>query len=149
MSPEALLAIGIVGFCVPPLACLAWCIVWRRMHPDAARAARWRRSHAAQIALAELRRPGDDAAYEAATAVSRYLQKRYDLPSAEPTPAEVGFHLSRVGCQTQLAERAVAFFRACDAARYAHVPPAESPTLAARQLVLALEAEPCPPRVSS
>ncbi|HMF13296.1 MAG TPA: hypothetical protein VKE94_13355, partial [Gemmataceae bacterium] len=145
-SAEGLLVIGVVGFCVPPLACLAWCVAWGRLHPDAARAARWRRSHAAQAALAELRRchDGDEDARRAASALSRYLRQRYEIRAAEPTPAEVGAHLARAGCETLLAERAVAFFRTCDAARYAHVPPADSPAAAARQLVLDLEAKSCP-----
>jgi hypothetical protein len=149
LSPEALLTIAIAGFCIPPLACLAWCIAWLRTHPDATRAARWQRSHAAQVALAELRRPGDDAASQAAFAVSRYLRQRFDLPSVEPTPAEVAADLARAGCDAALAERIVAFFRACDAARYAHVPLAQRPEITARQLVLDLEAELCPLRASS
>jgi hypothetical protein len=149
-SRETLLLVSAIGFFVPPLACVVCCVVWRRRHPDAARAARWRRSHAAQMALAELggSEEGAAAAGRAAVVVARYLQQRYDLPAAEPTPAEVGVHLQRAGCDAALAEQAASFFRACDAVRYAHVPPEECPTVVARQLVLTLEGEPCPAHTS-
>ncbi len=43
-------------FAAPPLVCLGWYLVWRRLYPDTARLARVRRSRAAQLALALLRK---------------------------------------------------------------------------------------------
>jgi hypothetical protein len=150
-SREGLLILGAIGLLVPPWACLVWCVTWRRLYPDASRRSRWRRSHAAQRALAALQsaETSEDASGRAAAVLTSYLQERYDLTAEEPTPKEVGSHLERVGWDSAIAEQAAAFFRACDAARYGHIPDLDSPMVAARQLVLSLEAERCPAHASS
>jgi hypothetical protein len=51
--------------------------------------------------------------------VAEYLRQRLDLPVAEPTPDEVAAHLRRAGLDAKLASEAAAFFRACDAGRFA------------------------------
>jgi hypothetical protein len=142
-SRDALSLVGGTGFLVPPLVCLAWYIAWRRRNPDAARRTRQRRSHAAHLALAGLRRIGDADPGPTVAIVTEYLRQRYDLSAEEPTPAEVGAHLDTTGCSAESIHHAVEFFRTCDAVRFAHAATPESLTEAARRLILRLEADLC------
>ena len=132
---------------VPPLLCLAWFIGWRRLYPDAAHVARRRRSLAARRALAALRGvkrlPSVQQAARSAAVVADYLRARFDAPAGEPTPAEAAGRLTRAGRSPALAERAAAFFRACDAVRFAPDGRAGPPVLTeeAAAFILAVEAE--------
>src|SRR5262249_33518962 len=80
-----------------PLLGLGWYKLWQRLYPDAVLLARQRRSRAAQLALAALKRgrrlPATDRATLAATTTTRYLCERLGLPMAEPTPDEAAEHL--------------------------------------------------------
>ncbi|HTU23591.1 MAG TPA: hypothetical protein VMG10_36480 [Gemmataceae bacterium] len=144
-----------IGTCVvllllPPFACIAWYLVWRRVYPDAARLASQRRSRAARRALQALHaaRRLDTKMWAAGTTaiVADYLQQRLDLTIAEPTPREVELLFTQHGCSSTLTEQAVRFFEACDSARF--LPMSESSSLplhdAAVQLILAVEEETCP-----
>lgn len=137
---------SIVLFLLPPMLCLGWYLVWRRLYPDAARLARVRRSQAAALALEALgrrpRAPGQRAVV-ALGAVTRYLRQRLDLPGAEPTPQETAGHLQRLGCSDMVAGETLRFYQACDAARFLPAPPTEAAELPewAVRLILALEAE--------
>lgn len=138
----------------PPFLCAGWYLVWRRLYPDAARLARQRRSRAAEIALRSLGQVGkadpDRAAQQFGTIMAEYLRGRWELPAAEPTPAEVADHLRRIGCPAELAERAGAFFSASNAARFAPGGGPSHDTLrtTAVQLVLDLEGPPWPAPIS-
>jgi hypothetical protein len=147
-TPRTLLTIGIIGLLVPPMLCIGWCLLWRRLFPDALHRARKQRSQAARFALRALnsqdgdREPGE----RAAAIVTDYLHQRLDLPAAEPTPREVGISLQRAGLAPGLTDQAAAFFRACDAARFS-LSTARAPDdlrAAATKLILSLEAEPWP-----
>jgi hypothetical protein len=130
----------------PPLLCLAWYGAWRRLHPGAGWRVRRHRSRAAREVLAALGALGADAPGERSAALlAGYLRQRLELHAAEPTPAEVATHLGRVGVSAAVSERAAAFFRACDAARFAPAPPAGRSALTADAgaIVNALEAELC------
>ena len=89
-----------------------------RRGPDARR----RRSLAARRALHALRGagrlPSVPRAARAAAVVAEYLRARFDVPAEEPTPAEAAACLGRVGGAAALADKAAAFFRACDAVRF-------------------------------
>jgi hypothetical protein len=131
-----------------PVGCAIWYGCWRRWYPDAARRAWQRRSRAARKALHALRgvrAPSTDEAAQQATAIlTRYLQQRLDVRIAEFTPVEVAERLQCGGCPADLTERAAAFFRARDVARFAPDGPdgrADGPSTVT-QLILALEAEP-------
>jgi hypothetical protein len=146
---------GLAGLLLgPPVLCLAWYAVWRRRHPDEARHLRQRHSGAANQALRALhaldRRQPKDAAVKGAHILAEYLRQRFDLAAAEPTPAEIADRLRRGGASAATAEKTAAFFRSCDAARFAPngiLGAADWPDAAA-QLILALEAEPCSSSVS-
>jgi hypothetical protein len=149
-SRASLMAASTAGLLLPPLVCVGWCLVWRRLHPGAARHARRRRSYAAQLALASLRGIEKQAHAPGPTAriVTQYLQQRFDLTPEEPTPAEVGMLLEQAGCDAGLTEQVVAYFRTCDAARFAHLSLVDSPAAAAQQLIQSLEEAPCPSHAS-
>jgi hypothetical protein len=148
-SRDILITVGATGLLVPPVMCLAWCIVWRRRNPDTARRARQRRSYAAQLALTAMRQLGEgDDPEPAAVIVTEYLRQRYDFSAQEPTPAEVSTHLDAMGCSEDSIRQALEFFHACDAVRFAHTAPLEQLTLAGRQLILRLEADSCSPSAS-
>lgn len=144
-SLTKVMAVGAVGLFLPLVVCVIGCIAWRRLHPDTARHIRQCRSRAAQLALTALRglEREEYATDQAPAIVTKYLQQRFDVPAKEPTPAEVGIHLRQAGCEAEVAEQAVAFFRAWDAARFAHLAAAEDSTLAAKQLILSLEGDAC------
>ena len=135
----------------PPLLCGAWYLCWRRLYPDAARVARQRRSLAARRALRRLRGarrlPSVQQAARSAAVAADYLRARFDAPAEEPTPDEAAACLGRAGCSSALAEQAAAFFRACDAARFAPDGPAVRADLTAEAaaFILAVEAETWPP----
>jgi hypothetical protein len=146
MSPQALLSLAAVYLIAVPAGCVVWCLVWRRLNPDAARRATQRRSQAARQALQALRatRPAQENPAEwTASIVADYLRQRLDLPAAEPTPIEIAVHLEHVGCAPALIQRAADFFHACDAARFGPALTTRSEALSssAKELVLALESE--------
>jgi hypothetical protein len=152
-SLTSLLWIGIIGLVLPPLAATGWYVTWRRLHPDAVHQGQRRRSQAARHALAALRGldGNGDTVCRATTIVATYLGERFDLTAAEPTPLEASQLLQAAGIAPDLMARTVAFFRSCDAARFAHqrVPEAADFAAAARKLILDLEAESCQAPVSS
>ena len=135
----------------PPLLCAAWYSGWRRLNPDAARRAAQRRSRAARLALEALRGARrlapEQQAVRAAAAVTGYLRERLDLTVAEPTPAEVAGYLKGKGLSAGLTEQAAHFYELCDVARFLPAPEGQGTDLAeaASQVVLAVEAETCPP----
>lgn len=135
----------------PPLLCAAGYTVWQRLNPDAARRAMQRRSRAARLALEALRGarrlPPEQQAVRAAAAVTGYLRERLDLAVAEPTTGEVAGHLKGRGLSAGLTEQAAHFVERCDAARFLPAAVGQGTDLAeaASQLVLAVEAETCPP----
>jgi hypothetical protein len=131
----------------PPTAAGVWYVLWRRWYPDAARRAQIRQSRAAKEALralGSLAAGGDGARVERiSTIATQYLRHRFDLPPVEPTPAEVTRCLQHAGASPVLADKAAAFFRACDAIRFAPALPADGDLAAAAQhLIVTLEAEP-------
>ncbi len=135
---------------VPPLACAAAYLCWRRLYPDAARRAQQRRSRAANQALRRLhdaRRLAPDARAEAvAAAVTGYLHGRLDLGPNEPTPAEAEAHLRGHSCSAEVAGQAARFYQACDSARF--LPAAGGdPALVdeAVRLILSVEEATCSP----
>ena len=110
-----------------------------------------RRSLAAKSALAALDRlsAGGEQSQAATAIVTRYLHERFELTAAEPAPNEVQRHLESAGFDPASSASASDFFRACDAFRYGHVPPTENTAALARQVILVLEAGPCPESASS
>jgi hypothetical protein len=134
----------------PPLGCIAWYLLWRRLYPDAARLANQRRSRAARRALNALhaarRLDATSHAEKTAAIVAGYLQQRLDLAIAEPTPREVALLFAQHGFSSALTERAAGFFETCDRARFQPVGAEKgvSPSElhdAAVQLILAVEGE--------
>ncbi|MHB1424997.1 MAG: hypothetical protein ACYC3I_17630 [Gemmataceae bacterium] len=147
-SPPSLGTIAVL-LLAPPLGCVAWYLIWRRLYPNAARLANQRRSRAARHALQALHaaRRLDDEARAARTAalVAGYLQARLDLAIAEPTPREVADLFARLGFSSALTEQAVRFFETSDSARFLPVEGGAGVRLAALhdsaiQLILAVEA---------
>jgi hypothetical protein len=139
LSPALLLA----GLLLPPVACAAWYIGWRRRHPDPRRQAWLRRRRAASQALLALQDPGVTPAALTAT-LAGYLRQRWEVPGAEPTPREVEEHLHRLGVGRALRRQAVDVLQACDAGRFDPAA-ASAPAIAqaAAQLIHALEKEAC------
>jgi hypothetical protein len=140
----------------PPLGCVAWYLIWRRLYPDAARLANQRRSSAARRALQALyavrRLDGRTRAARTVAIVAGYLNQRLDLTIAEPTPHEVALLFQQQGFSSALTEQALRFFDSCDRARFlpvagkidgTEVSPAELQE-SATQLILAMEEETCP-----
>jgi hypothetical protein len=127
----------------PPLVCAGWYGVWRSRHPDAARLTRRRRSRAARESLKRLRNarrlPLPQRADATAAALTGYLHERFELTTAEPTPAEAAAALRQAGCPIDLADGASRFVTHSDAARFA--PEADGVTLIdeAVRLIAALE----------
>ena len=109
-----------------PLAAGAWFLAWRRIYPDAARAARMRRSRAARRATDAIRKSGraPDPPAAIAAAVLGYLRTRFPLPESAVTPSEIAAALSEAKVPTDAAEAAADVFRGCDRARFA--PPGDS-----------------------
>ncbi|HEX4588944.1 MAG TPA: hypothetical protein VH120_03385 [Gemmataceae bacterium] len=106
---------------IPPLACLGWLILWRRLRPDAARLAAGRRTRAAAIALRALSH-SNDRADAVAAAVLDYLRDRRNLPPTARTPAEIAVTLAVDGRQLPAAAATVSVLQRCDAARFGPQP---------------------------
>ncbi len=106
----------------PPLGCVAWYLLWRRLYPDAARLASQRRSRAARRALQSLHaaRRLDAPARSAriAAIVAEYLQQRLDLTIAEPTPHEIALLFRQHDFSPTLSEQAIHFFETSDRVRF-------------------------------
>jgi hypothetical protein len=144
-SPELALAI----LALPPLACLVWYRVWRRLYPNAAELRLRRRSRAARLAVAYLTKHAPDVPRTRAAAVD-FLRQRLDLPAVEATPREVARHLKRMGLAKPLALEWSVFLGDCDRFRFARPAdalPADQPENPlcgeAIRLIHALEADPC------
>lgn len=129
----------------PPLVCGAWYVIWRRRHPDLARQVRRRHSQAARRSLRLLRQasrlPAPERANRTVDAVTAYLHDRFELASAQPTPAEAAESLRRAGCAAPVAIAAEKFMRACDAARYGPIADGERLAGDAARFILDVEAE--------
>lgn len=131
----------------PPLACVGWYVLWRRLYPDTARQLLHRRSRAARQALqaVHLARtlPPPQQAEHIADAVAVYLRRRLDLPATTPTPTEAAAYLEKAGAPDALRQQAWAFFQTCDVLRFAPDPTPAAGDLgaAATDLILAVEAE--------
>lgn len=106
----------------PPLGCVVWYFIWRRLYPDAARLASQRRSRAARRALQALRSArrldAEARAARIAATVTGYLQQRLDLTIAEPTPHEIALLAVQHDFPSSLTEQAIRFFETCDCARF-------------------------------
>jgi len=129
---------------VPPLVCVVWYLVWRRLYPNAVRQAQQQRSRAARQALDLLRRlpaAPEQRARMAGTAVTRYLRLRLDLPFEEPTPTETAAYLLRRGCSLDRVDRVMQFYQACAAACFRPVPPNDAASLPDRAAALILDVE--------
>jgi hypothetical protein len=127
---------------LPPLAGVGWYVAWQRLLPDAARLARRRQSRAARQALHELRQVKGtslERARRASGILADYLRHRFGLSGLEPTPAEVGQFLLKLGVAPELAERATQWFQTCDAIRFAPESSDVELTATARELILELE----------
>ncbi|QJW95862.1 hypothetical protein [Frigoriglobus tundricola] len=118
----AWLAAGLFG----PLAAAAWFLAWRRVFPDAVRAARLRRSRVARRATEAIRKAGrtPDPAATVAAAVLAYLRARFPVPESAATPSEIAAVLKEMDVPGATAEATADVFRACDRARFA--PPGDS-----------------------
>jgi hypothetical protein len=148
--PAAWYVFGGICLLFPPVGFFIRQMVWPRFSLNAKRRAIVRRTIAAKRALSALDRlPAEDDSSGAATVVVRYLRERFDLGSEEPTPNEVQSGLMAVGYERTATELAGDFFSLCDAARYGHVPPPHNAATAAREVILTLEAGPCPVSASS
>jgi hypothetical protein len=110
--------LGMIALLVPPSACGAWFLIWRRYHPDAIQLAAGRRSRAGVTALNALHRSGNDGAEIVATALINYLRDRAGLPANAATPAEVEATLLSLGCPPHLVTATIALLHRCDAARF-------------------------------
>jgi hypothetical protein len=98
-------------------------------------------------ALHKIRRDGtdDDHAEAVATVVTGYLAEQLHFSAQGLTPQEASLHLVRADVPVERVAEVAAFFRECDARRFA--PPAERGggrlALDAEKIILALEAERC------
>jgi hypothetical protein len=134
---------------LPPAACLAWWIRWRRMYPDVARRTLQRRSRAARHALHALHQihglSGEPLAARAAAIMTGYLHERLDLSPREPTPAEVRNHLAGQNQLAELADGMSQFYEACDLSRFMPIIETPPDLLAqGERLILAVEGILCP-----
>jgi hypothetical protein len=129
----------------PPAVCAAWYVLWKRIRPDDARQARWRRSRAARSALRQLHALRPASGVEAAALVAEYLRQRLNLTVAEPTPEEAWLSLRRARVSPAVSAKVREFFRACDASRFAPAVQRDGQHLAteAQDIIHAVEAEPC------
>ena len=80
-----------------------------------------------------------------AAALGGYLRDRFDLPSAEPTPAEVSAWLARLGLPAGQVERAARLLAQCAALRFRPEEAAGDVASAARAWVISVEEASCPP----
>jgi hypothetical protein len=127
----------------PALVCAGYYVRWRRRHPDAALLAQRRRSRAARLALAAVRKA--QAPEGVVSAVVGYLRQRLGLAGAEPTPAEVAALLRAQGYPSEVAGQAERFFEAGAAARFRPGHPSAGLTAEAAALIWAVEDTSCPP----
>jgi hypothetical protein len=134
----------------PPLGCIAWYLIWRRLNPDAARLASQRRSRAARRALQALRTirrlDAESRAARIAAIVIGYLQQRLDLTIAEPTPNEIALLFAQRDFSSALTEQAIRFFETCDCVRFQPIENGSGVSLdelqdSAMKFILAVEAE--------
>jgi tetratricopeptide (TPR) repeat protein len=150
-SPWTPPRLGTIGalLLTPPLGCVVWYLIWRRLYPDAARLASQRRSRAARRALQALRSirrlDAEPRAARIAAIVTGYLQQRLDLTIAEPTPHEIALLFAQRDCSLALTEQAIRFFETCDSVRFQ---PVENGSVSLDELqnsalkfILALEGE--------
>jgi hypothetical protein len=150
VSPLVWIVLGGICLILPAMKFFIGQIVWPRFSTNAKRKALVRRSIAAKKALAALDRlPREADISGAATIVAHYLRERFDLGSEEPTPDEVQCGLTAVGYESPASEMAGDFYRLCDAARYGHVAPSQNAAIIAREVIITLEAGPCPVSSSS
>lgn len=128
----------------PPLLALLWYQGWRWCYPDARTRQQRQRSRAARQTLRQLTRRAADLHGQQITALmTAYLRRRFDLPAAEPTPAETVQHLRRVGLSAVQAEKAAAFLQRCHEQRFAPISSAPGEfRMEAIKLIQLLE-EPC------
>jgi hypothetical protein len=131
----------------PPLVCCGWYWSWRRLYPDAARAARRRRSLAARRALQALhscREDNSDGQAKRAVAVlTAYLGQRLEVSLTDATPEDASAQLRQLGFSDKLADQIAELFRVCELVRFAPetAPPKDNPLTATEQVILALESE--------
>ncbi len=104
-----------------PLAVVVWVRMWKRIYPDAARLAAIRRNRAVRRALDRLGKVArhTDPPGESASAMRDYFIERHGIPPAAQTPVEVAAAIGEAGLPADLAAKAEAYFRRCDAARFA------------------------------
>lgn len=104
-----------------PFAVILWVTVWRRIYPDAARLAAIRRNKAVRRALDRLTKAerAPDPAGESAMAVREYLVERFGVSPVARTPGELATAVVELGHSAEHAAKAEAYFRRCDAARFA------------------------------
>jgi len=126
---------------IPPLVCLVWFWVWRRLNPDAVRQAGKRRSRAAQEALQSVGKCKSVKPLE--QVLTRFLQQRFDLAITAPTPLEAMTHLMRVGVSLEAVQRTGEVYRDIAAARFSPASANESLEADVRQLIVTLENDPC------
>jgi tetratricopeptide (TPR) repeat protein len=148
-TPPRLGTIGTL-LLAPPLGCIAWYLIWRRLYPDAARLASQRRSRAARRALQALRSArrldAESRAARIAAIVTGYLQQRLDLTIAEPTPGEIALLFGQHDFSPALTEQAIRFFERCDCVRFQPVENGTGVSLdelqeSAMKFILAVEAK--------
>jgi hypothetical protein len=130
---------------------LFWSFIWPRFSPESRSQTIARRSLAGKKALGKLDRlPAEREHTQAAAAtVAMYLRDRFELSAEEPAPNDVERLLATMGFDEATCTLAGDFFRVCDADQYGHVRPQQNPAALARQVILTLEAGPCPVSVSS
>lgn len=135
-----------LGALLPPIACLAACLIWYARNPAGVRLARRRRSRAARTAVRKLhalgRHPPADPAAVVAVVVA-YLAQRYELSGRFPTPDELARRLRAAGADDSAIAGSVAFLTEADAARFAplHHVTAEALLADAERLVRRQEGE--------
>lgn len=133
---------------VPPLACLAWYVVWRNRHPAAAVR---RRSLPARQALAALQRDTaaspDESVLRSTGILQNYLIQKLDAPLAEFTAANVVQVMTRAGYSSDICGDVESFFLNCDAVRFSgeHLPQHEPIRQAAQKIIQSVEAVSCSP----
>ena len=130
----------------PPIAAVAWCVVWRAMNPVGDRLARRRQSRAARLALRTLHSFARQSSRDPAAivgCVALYLAERFDLPGVYRTPADLAIHLRNAGASDEVVAQSTALARAADAVRFAPSPAGSADVLIAdgERLIRGLEGE--------
>jgi hypothetical protein len=118
------------GLLLPPAACLAGCVFWRRRHPRRVRPV-GRHSGPARAALRALGvgqargnqtangRESAENARQVATIMEEYIKERIRSQTSEFTSGEVAVRLRTAGCPDGLAGKTAGLLHACDATRFA------------------------------